>query len=157
LYGLSYEYYKITGASLQKRIKSCYLKNWLSKNSSALRGLERVFLLFPILFNALSRMKYEIVHVQEHLPTFFLFIPMLKLRKKQICWTLHDVEIFSLAIGISGRIGVLFLRIVSQPSLVAKYADKIIVHAESLKKSLSQRELMRTRYMLYGTLIINIY
>jgi alpha-maltose-1-phosphate synthase len=81
-------------------------------------------------------MKYEIVHVQEHLPTFFLFIPMLKLRKKQICWTLHDVEIFSLAVGISGRIRVLFLRIVSQPSLVAKYADKIIVHAESLREQL---------------------
>jgi glycosyltransferase involved in cell wall biosynthesis len=74
--------------------------------------------------------------VQEHLPTFFLFIPILKLRKKQICWTLHDVEIFTLAVGISGRIRILFLRIVSQPSLVAKYADKIIVHAESLKKQL---------------------
>jgi alpha-maltose-1-phosphate synthase len=136
LYGLSYESYKITGASLQKRIKFCHLKKWLPKGYSTVQGLVRVFLLIPILFNAFFRMKYEIVHVQEHLPAFFLFIPMLKLRKKQICWTLHDVEIFSLAVGISGRIRILFLRIVSQPSLVAKYADKIIVHAESLKKQL---------------------
>jgi alpha-maltose-1-phosphate synthase len=136
LYGLSYESYKITGASLQKRIKFCYLKKWLPKGYSTLRGLVRVFLLFPILFNAFSRMKYEIVHVQEHLPTFFLFIPMLKLRKKHICWTLHEVEIYPHASGISGRIRLIFLRIVSQPSIVAKYADKIIVHAESLKKQL---------------------
>jgi alpha-maltose-1-phosphate synthase len=136
LYGLSYESYKITGASLQKRIKFCYLKKWLPQGHSRLAGLVGVFLLFPILFNALSRMKYEIVHVQEHLPTFFLFIPMLKLRKKKVCWTLHDVEIFPPTIGIPGRIRILFLRIVSQPSLVAKYADEIIVHAESLKRQL---------------------
>jgi alpha-maltose-1-phosphate synthase len=136
LYGLSYESYKITGASMQKRITFYYLRKWLPKSYSTLRGLVRVFLLFFILFNALCRMKYDIVHVQEHLPTFFLFIPMLKLTKKQICWTLHDTEIFSLSIGFSGRIRILFLRIVSQPSLMAKYADKIIVHAESLKKHL---------------------
>jgi alpha-maltose-1-phosphate synthase len=136
LYGLSHESYKITGASLRKRIKFCYLKKWLPQGYSTLTGVVGVYLLFPILFNALFRMKYEIVHVQEYLPTFFLFIPMLKSRKKQICWTLHDVEIFSPTIGIPGRIRTLFLRIVSQPSLVAKYADKIIVHAESLKKQL---------------------
>lgn len=136
LYGLSCESYKLTGASLQKRIKFFYLKKWLPKGYSTLRGLVRVFILFFILFNALSRMKYEIVHIHQYLPTFFLFIPMLKLRKKQICWTLHQVEFYSPASGISGRIRILFLRIVSQPSLVAKYADKIIVHAESLKKRL---------------------
>jgi alpha-maltose-1-phosphate synthase len=136
LYGLSYEFYEITGASLQKRIKFCYLKKWMPKGGSILRGLVKVFILFFILLNALSRMKYEIVHVQGHQPTFFLFIPMLKLRKKQICWTLHEGEFFSPASGISGRIRILFLRIVSQQSLVAKYADKIIVHAESHKKQL---------------------
>ena len=136
LYGLSYEFYEITGASLQKRIKFFYLKKWMPKGYSILRGLVKVFILFFILLNALSRMKYEIVHVQGHQPTFFLFIPMLKLRKKQICWTLHEVDFFPLASGISGRIIILFLRIVSQQSLLAKYADKIIVHAESHKKRL---------------------
>jgi glycosyltransferase involved in cell wall biosynthesis len=61
---------------------------------------------------------------------------MLKLRKKKICWTLHDVEIFPPATGISGKMRLLFLKIVSQPSLMTKFADTIIVHAESLKKQL---------------------
>lgn len=136
LYGFSYQSYNITGASRQKRIKFYYLKKRLPKGYSALRGLARVFILFFILLNALFRTKYEVVHIQEHLPTFFLFIPMLKLRKKKICWTLHDVEIFSPTTGISGKMRLLFLRIVSQPSLMSKFAGNIIVHAESLKKQL---------------------
>ena len=136
LYGLSYQSYNITGASRQKRIKFYYLKKRLPKGYSALRGLVRVFILFFILLNALFRTEYDLVHIQEHLPTFFLFIPMLKLRKKKICWTLHDVEIFSPATGIFGKMRLLFLRIVSQPSLMSKFADDIIVHAESLKKQL---------------------
>ena len=136
LHGLSYQSYNITGASRQKRIKFYYLKKRLPKGYSALRGLVRVFILFFILLNTLFRTKYDIVHIQEHLPTFFLFIPMLKLRKKKICWTLHDVEIFPPATGISGKMRLLFLKIVSQPSLMTKFADTIIVHAESLKKQL---------------------
>lgn len=46
------------------------------------------------------------------------------------------MEIFSPATGIFGKMRLLFLRIVSQPSLMAKFADDIIVHAESLKKQL---------------------
>jgi glycosyltransferase involved in cell wall biosynthesis len=49
---------------------------------------------------------------------------------------LHDVEIFAPTTGISGKMRLLFLRIVSQPSLMTKFADNIIVHAESLKKQL---------------------
>jgi len=136
LYGFSYQSYNITGASRQKQIKFYYLKKRLPKGYSALRGLARVFILFFILLNALFRTKYDVVHIQEHLPTFFLFIPMLKLRKKKICWTLHDVEIFSPTTGISGKMRLLFLRIVSQPCLMTKFAGNIIVHAESLKKQL---------------------
>jgi alpha-maltose-1-phosphate synthase len=136
LYGFSYQSYNITGASRQKKIKFCYLKKKLPKGYSALRGIARVFILFFILLNALSRTRYDLVHIQEHLPTFFLFIPMLKLRKKKICWTLHDVEIFAPTTGISGRVRLLFLSIVSQPSLMTKFVDSIIVHAESLKKQL---------------------
>lgn len=136
LYGFSYQSYNITGASRQNRIKFYYLKKRLPKGYSAIRGLGRVFILFCVLLNALFRTKYDLVHIQEHLPTFFLFIPILKLRKKKICWTLHDVEIFAPSIGIFGKVRLLFLRIVSQPSLMTKFADIIIVHAESLKKQL---------------------
>lgn len=136
LYGFSYQSYNITGASRQKGIKFYYLKKRLPKGYSTLRGIVRVFLLFFILLNAFFRNKYDIVHIQEHLPTFFLFIPMLKIRKKRICWTLHDVEIFAPTTGISGKVRLLFLKIVSQPTLMTKYADSIIVHAKSLKKQL---------------------
>jgi alpha-maltose-1-phosphate synthase len=136
LYGFSLESYDITGASKQKNIKFYYFKKRLPKGYSALGGLVRVFILFFILLNALFRTKYDVVHVQQHLPTFFLFIPVLKLRKTKICWTLHDVEIYSPGSGISGIMSILFLRLVSQPSLMTKLADSIIVHADSLKNQL---------------------
>jgi glycosyltransferase involved in cell wall biosynthesis len=163
LYGFSYQSYNITGASGQKQIKFYYLKKRLPKGYSALRGLARVFILFFILLNALLRTKYDLVHIQEHLPTFFLFIPMLKLRKKKICWTLHDVDIFSPTTRISGKLRLLYLKMVSQPSLMAKFTDNIIVHAESLKKQLVAKGIDENkihvvrhfdyRYLLEDTLL----
>jgi glycosyltransferase involved in cell wall biosynthesis len=70
------------------------------------------------------------------LPTFFLFIPILKLRKKRICWTLHDVDIYKTASGITGNLQLLFLNIVSQPGIMTKYCDRILVHAFSLREHL---------------------
>jgi hypothetical protein len=84
LYGFSEEAYAATGAALEKRIKFYYLKKRLPKGYSSLRGIIRVIMLFFILFTALTRNKYGIVHVQEHMPTFFLFIPLLKARRKKI-------------------------------------------------------------------------
>jgi glycosyltransferase involved in cell wall biosynthesis len=46
------------------------------------------------------------------------------------------VEIFAPTTGISGKVRLLFLKIVSQPILMTKCADSIIVHAKSLKKQL---------------------
>ena len=92
------------------------------------------------------RTKYDVVHVQDYLPAFFLFIPILKLRRKRICWTLHDLDIFSLwyrlfATGIDGRLQVLFRKMVTQPTLMGKYVDIIFVHALSHKQHLMAKNV----------------
>jgi alpha-maltose-1-phosphate synthase len=145
LYSFSEDSFSITGAAKEKRIKFHYIKKWLPKGYSAIRGIIRVFLLFFILFAVLVRSNYDIVHVQEHLPTFFLFIPVLKLRKKQICWTLHDVDMFNPATGINGRLQVVFTKIVSQPTLMTKYVDKILVHASSLREQMIAKKINRNK------------
>ena len=136
LYSFSEESYNITGADKEKDIEFHYIKKWLPKGYSALRGLARVFLLFFILLSAVMRSNYGIIHVHEHLPTFFLFIPLLKIGRKKICWTLHDVELYRTDSGITGKIQHLFLKIVSQPNIVGRFADRIFVHAYSLREHL---------------------
>jgi len=136
LYSFSEEFYRITGADKEKDIEFHYIKKWLPRGYSTLRGLARVFLLFFILLSAVMRSNYGIIHVHEHLPTFFLFIPLLKIRGKKICWTLHDVELYRTDSGITGRLQHLFLKIVSQPNIVGRFADRIFVHAYSLREHL---------------------
>jgi len=136
LYSFSEEYYKITGADKQKEIEFHYIKKWLPKGYSPLRGIARVFLLFFVLFSALMRTNYDTIHIHEHLPTFFLFIPLLKIRRKKLVWTLHDVEVYRTDSGILGRLQLLFLKVVSQPNIVSRFADIIFVHAYSLREHL---------------------
>jgi alpha-maltose-1-phosphate synthase len=146
LYSFSEESCRITGALNEKSIKFVQIEKRLPKRRSAIGGIIRVFILFFIIFNALARTEYDVVHIQNYLPTFFLFIPLLKLRRKQITWTLHDLDLFSLwnnmyAEGINGRLQVLFQKIVTQPSFSAKYADKILVHAGSIRQQLMAKNV----------------
>jgi glycosyltransferase involved in cell wall biosynthesis len=141
LYCFSEESPYVTGAANQKGIKFNYINKRLPKGHPSAGGIIRAFILFFILLDALTRTKYDIVHVQDYLPAFFLFIPFLKLRRKRICWTLHDLDIFSLwsrlfATGIDGRLQVLFRKMVTQPTLMSKYVDKILVHTLSHKQQL---------------------
>ena len=136
LYSFSEEYYNITGANKEKNIEFHYIKKWLPKGYSAFKGIVRVLLLFFILFSALIKSNFDIVHVHEHLPAFFLFIPFLKLRRKKICWTLHDVELYRTDSGMLGRLQLSFLELVSQPKIMARFADTILVHAYSLRDHL---------------------
>ena len=141
LYLFSKESPKVTGAAKEKGIKFNYLNKMLPKGYSSAGGIIRVIILFFILLNALTRTKYDIVHVQDYLPAFFLFIPFLKLRRKHICWTLHDLDIFSLwyrlfSTGIDGRLQVLFRKMVTQPTFMGNQVDIIFVHALSHKQQL---------------------
>ena len=136
----------ITGAAKLNGIKLVFIDKKLPRGYSSVRGIIRVFMLFFIIFNALIRSKYDIVHIQDYLPTFFLFIPLLKLRKKRIYWTIHDLDIFSLwdrmfATGISGRLQILFRKIVTQPALTGKYTDRILVHALAHKQQLMAKKV----------------
>jgi len=141
LYSFSENSHIVTGASLQKNVKFQYIKKWLPKGYSTIKGIIRVILLFFILLITLTRNQYEIVHIQEHLPMFFFFIPLLKLRHKKIFWTLHDTEIFIPSNNIHGKLQVLFLEIVSQPKIMIKWSDAIIVHALSLKEQLIEKKV----------------
>jgi glycosyltransferase involved in cell wall biosynthesis len=150
LYCLSEESPNVTGAAKQKGIKINYINKRLAKGSSSLKGIVRVFFLFFILLDALTRSKYDIVHIQDYLPAFFLFIPFLKLRRKRICWTLHDLDIFVLwnrlfATGIDGRLQVLFRKMVTQPTLMSRYVDKILVHALSHKQQLMVKNVQEKK------------
>jgi len=136
LYSFSEESYSITGADKEKDIEFHYIKKWLPKGYSPLRGVMRVFLLFFILLSAVMRSNFDTIHIHEHLPTFFLFIPLLKIRRKKICWTLHDVELYRTDSGMTGRLQLLYLKIVSQPTIVGRFADRIFVHAYSLREHL---------------------
>lgn len=131
----------LTGSSLEKNVRFHYFKKWLPKGYSTLKGIIRVIILFFILLVALTRTEYSIVHIQEHLPMFFFFIPLLKLQRKKIFWTLHDTEIFSPSRDIHGSLQVLFLKIFSQPNILTKYSDGIIVHALSLKQQLIEKKV----------------
>lgn len=82
LYGNSKDDFVLTGAS---RAKTVEFHGFLNKETRIPRIVRYIFeplLFFLVLLNILTKEKYDIVHVQGHLPMFFLFIPTLKLKKK---------------------------------------------------------------------------
>ena len=97
-YGLSKEYYAATGASREKRIKFHSIEEKMPKGDSTILIIIRPLFFVPVLFEALIKSRYGIVHFQDRLPLLFLFLPFLKLKGKQICWELHDVDILSIII-----------------------------------------------------------
>jgi glycosyltransferase involved in cell wall biosynthesis len=145
LYCFSESSYVETGLSKEKKIKFHYLKKSLPKGYSTMRGIARAVILFFLLSVILVKTNYGIVHIQENFPMFFFFIPFLKLRKKKIFWTIHDVEIFAPSANLHGRLQVLYTKAVSQRSLLAKYADAIIVHALSLKAQLIAKKVNQNK------------
>jgi glycosyltransferase involved in cell wall biosynthesis len=163
LYCFSKDSPKLTGAANQKEIEIKYISKRLPKGYSSIKGIIRVFFLFFILLHVLLRTKYDIVHIQDYLPTFFLFIPILKLKRKRICWTLHDLDIFSLwdrlfAKGVSGKLQILFRKMVTQPMLMSKFVDIILVHALSHKeqlmiKNVNAKKVHVVRQLDYGYLL----
>ena len=140
-YGLSKDDLELTGAAKEKAIKFHWIGKKLSSGrfSPTLLLVIRPLMLYSILFKALTRTKYGIVHIQGHLPMFFLFIPFLKLKSKKICWTLHDVHLRPSSEGLRGKIEIFYMKLVTQPRLVKKYSDSIIVHGSLLKKMLESK------------------
>jgi len=136
LYGFSSEEYNVTGAATQKRIKFYNIREKLSNESSTSKIILEPLVLFFILFKAFTKSGYDIVHVQGYLPIFFFFIPWLKLTRKKIFWTVHDVNFRTTNPGVRGKLDFAYTVTISEPSLLAKYADIIIVHGNLLKNQL---------------------
>jgi len=145
IYCLSEASYYETGLFNEDRVKFNYLKRRLPKGYSTMKGIVRAAILFFLLSIILAKTKYEIVHIQENLPMFFFFIPFLKLRKKKIFWTIHDVEIFAPSKSIHGKLQVLFTKAVCQRNILTKYVDAIIVHAQSLKERLIAKKIVKDK------------
>jgi alpha-maltose-1-phosphate synthase len=135
LCGFSQDDFVITGAK-EKKVKFYDVAQNLPKATSIVSKIIRPLLLFFPLLDALTKLKYDIVHFQGQLPLFFLFIPILKLKGKPICWTLHDVNLRPTSAGLRGKLEILFLKAITQPRLLGKYADIIIVHGKLLKNEL---------------------
>ena len=158
LYGFSSNDFLIAGASKEKKIHFYALEKKLPSGNSILKIIARSILLFLIFARELTAREYDIVHIQERLPLFFLFIPLLKLNQKKLFWTIHDIDLLPLSEGFRGRIEVMYRNAISQPDLLAKYSDSIIVHAESLKEQLVAKKVDRNkihviRHMDYGYLL----
>lgn len=149
LLGISEEDYKVTGASEEKDITFHDIGKKLPKKNSVFSIIfVRQFIWFYILLTILLKTKYDIVHIQGHLPTFFLFIPYLKLKRKRICWTLHDVNLRPSSKGIRGKLELLYVNTVVQPSLIRRNANKIIVHGMSLKRQLVARGVKESKIVV---------
>ena len=149
LLGISEEEYKVTGASEEKSITFCHIGEKLPKTNSILSIIfARQVVWFYILFTTLLTTKYDIVHVQGHLPTFFLFLPFLKLKHKRLCWTLHDVTLRPSSRGLRGKLELLYMNAVTQPSLMRRFADKIIVHGVFLKNQLKSRGVKQSKIVV---------
>ncbi len=141
LYGLSKEDFFATGASYGKKIELYSLDGKLPKgNSIPIIILKSLCIFFRLSIGLIGR-NYDIVHVQGHLPTFFLLIPLLKLKRKKIVWTVHDVELLPSSAGLRGRLDVIYTKLISQPRILAKYSNAIIVHALSLKQKLALKKI----------------
>jgi glycosyltransferase involved in cell wall biosynthesis len=146
LYGFSKLDYTVTGAAKDDRIKFYWIGKKLHRGTRPVKVIGQSFYLLSELFRALlGKSKYDIVHIQGHLPMFFLFIPFLKIKKKQIYWTLHDVELMPSYGGIKGQIEVLYIKISTQPILLKKYAHVIIVHGLFLKKQLEAKGIDKNK------------
>jgi starch synthase len=79
---------------------------------------------------------------------FFLFIPFLRLKGRPIFWTLHDVQLRPSAAGIRGKLELLFMKTISQPSILARFADSIFVHGSLLKEELILRGVDQNKILV---------
>jgi alpha-maltose-1-phosphate synthase len=146
LYGFSHEDYVLTGAINRKCIKFYDIGRKFPKHKYLILRISSQLLFYlKILVISLNKNSYDIVHIQGHLPLFFLFMPMLKLRSKNVCWTLHDVKLRPSTLGLFGRIETFYLKAVTQPVILAKLVDSIIVHGNNLKDELSSMGIRKEK------------
>ena len=143
LYGFSDEQYTLTGAAKEKGIKFYNLGKRLPKGDSLFSSAIRPYLLFFPLLKAIATTRYDIVHIQGHSYLFFLFVPLIKLKRKPIYWTMHDVDFHPTNPGIRGKLESLQVRLLCQNGWLATKVNAIIVHGSKLRDKLISRGLSR--------------
>lgn len=138
LYGFTKDYYDVTGAK-DKKIEFHCLGDRLPKGISIPELILRPIILFLLLLKILTYQKYDIVHIQGHLPLFFLLLPLLKFKRKKICWSLHDVDIRPSFLGIRGKLESFYFSALTQLAIVSRSVDAIIVLGSLLKENLTMK------------------
>lgn len=140
LVGFSEEEFIATGANKNPGIEFHFFDNSLPMKKSIWNLLiKRPLSIFKYAFNLLIRNKFPIIHIQGHLPLFFLLIPIIKLKRSKLIWTIHDIELRPSTRGIRGKLEIFYVSMVSQPNLLLKFSDKIIVHGKQLKNELIRK------------------
>jgi alpha-maltose-1-phosphate synthase len=158
LYGFSDEQYTLTGAAKEKGIKFYNMGKWLPKGDSLLASAIRPFLLFFPLLKGIATTSYDIVHIQGHSYLFFLFVPLLELKRKPIYWTMHDVDFRPTSPGIRGRLESLQVRLLCQNGYLTRKVNAIVVHGTKLKYALISRGISENKicvipHLDYGYLL----
>jgi len=158
LYGFSDEQYTLTGAAKEKGIKFYNMGKWLPKGDSLLASAIRPFLLFFPLLKGIATTNYDIVHIQGHSYLFFLFVPLLRLKRKPIYWTMHDVDFRPTSPGIRGRLESLQVRLLCQNEWLTRKVNAIVVHGTKLKYALvsmgiSENKIVVIPHFDYGYLL----
>jgi alpha-maltose-1-phosphate synthase len=148
LYGYSDEQYTLTGAVKEKTIKFYNLGKRLPKGDSLLASAIRPYLLFFPLLKAIATTRYDIVHIQGHSYLFFLFVPLIKLKRKPIYWTMHDVDFHPTNSGIRGKLESLQVRLLCQNGWLATKVNAIIVHGSKLRDKLISRGLSGSKVIV---------
>jgi alpha-maltose-1-phosphate synthase len=158
LYGFSDEQYTLTGAAKEKGIIFYNMAKWLPKGDSLLASAIRPFLLFFPLLKGIATTSYDIVHIQGHSYLFFLFVPLLELKRKPIYWTMHDVDFRPTSPGIRGRLESLQVRLLCQNGYLTRKVNAIVVHGTKLKYALISRGISENKicvipHLDYGYLL----
>src|SRR5206468_3126437 len=120
----------------------------LPKGDSLLASAIRPYLLFFPLLKAIATTRYDIVHIQGHSYLFFLFVPLIKLKRKPIYWTMHDVDFHPTNSGIRGKIETLQVRLLCQNGWLATKVNGIIVHGSKLRNKLISRGLSGSKVIV---------
>jgi glycosyltransferase involved in cell wall biosynthesis len=132
--------YKVTGAE-RKGVRFYQLPQRDQTAQSVVKTIIHPLRLLLPLLRILMKTQYTTVHFQGHLPMFFICIPYLKLKGKRIVWTVHDINLRPSSGGVRGKLEVMFVRITTQPWLLASAADKIVVHGKSLRDLLVSKKI----------------
>jgi glycosyltransferase involved in cell wall biosynthesis len=137
LLGFSKEDFYETEASNEINIQFHYLSKLFFMNKSMWNKLiQKPIQIFKYLFKPIVFGNYSIVHIQGHLPLFFLYVPILKIRKRKIFWTMHDIHLRPSSKGLRGKLETSYVKIITQPQFLLSSSNKIFVHGKNLKNGI---------------------